>query len=147
MVIRMDLLPVQLSQRIQPTTVTLTSRSQQLLISMAILIFHLRLLQALCIIIHIHTLIRPRLLTYLAHPPIHILHPIRQPIVLTIHIYQPRQSCTTHIRTSMSRIICIRTRIPQRSLMYILIHHCRMTILLRTCLSQCQRAIVAPEGQ
>ena len=151
MVIRMALPPIRLSQRIQTTTITLTRTSQQLLIPMAILIHHLRLRQRL----HTHTLIRPLLLTYHAHPHIRILHPIRQPIVLTIHIHQPRQTCTTHIHTSMSRIIRIRTRIrtrihtriPQRSLMFILTHICRMTILRRTCLSQCQRAIVDPEGQ
>lgn len=149
MVIRMDLLPVRLSQRIQTTTITLTRTSQQLLIPMAILILHLHLLQRLRLIIHTHTLIRLHLLTYHAHPHIRILHPIRQPIVLTILILiqQPRQTCTTHMHTSMSRIIRIRTRIPQQSLMYILFHICRMTILLRTCLSQCQRAIVVPEGQ
>ena len=152
MVIRMDLLPVQLNQLIQMTIFTLIRTSQQLLIRMAILILHLHRLQRPCIIIHTHTLIRPRLLTYQPHPPIRIriLHPIRQPIVLTIHILQPRQTCTTHIRTSMKRtIIRIRTRIPRhlRSLMYILIHIYRMTIRLRNGLSQCQRVIVAPEGQ
>ena len=162
MVIRMDLLPVQLlpvqsSQLIQTTTVTLTltRMSQQLLIPMAILILHLRLPQRPqrpCIIIHTHTLIRHRLLTYHAHPPIRIriLHPIRQPIVLTIHVLQPRQTRTTRIHISMNRtIIRTHTRIPRhlQSLMYILIHIHRMTIRLRTDLSQCQRAIVAPEGQ
>lgn len=81
MVIRMDLLPVQLNHPAQTTTVTLTRTSQQLLIPMTIL--HLRLPQ----IIHTHTLIRLRLLIY----PIRIL-PIRQPFVLTmtIHMLQPR---------------------------------------------------------
>ena len=148
----MDLLPVQLSQLIQTTTTTLTHTSQQLLIPMAILILHLRLLHRPCRIIHTHTLIRPRPSTYHAHPPIPIpiLNPIHRPIVLTIRILQVRQTCTTHIHTSMSRtIIRIHTRIPRRlrSLMYILIHICRMTIRLRTSLSQCQRVIVAPEGR
>jgi hypothetical protein len=149
MVIHMDLPPVQSSQLIQTNTVTLTRTSQQSLIHIAnlILILPPRHLQRPCITIHTHTLIRPRLLTYRTHPPILIrtLHPIHQPIVLTIHILQPRQTRTTHIHT---RTI-IRTRIPRRlrSLMCILIHVYRMTIRLRTGLSQCQRAIVAPEGQ
>ena len=116
MVIRMDLLPVQLSQLIQTTTVTLTLTSQQLLIHMAILILRLRLPQRPCIIIHTHTLIRPRLLIYHPLPPIRILHRIRQPIVLTIHMLQPRQTCTTQIHTCMSRTTIrtrIRTRIPR----------------------------------
>ena len=145
MVIRMDLLPVQLCQLIQTTTVTLTRTSHQSLIPMVILILNLHLLQRPCIIIHIHTLIRPRLLTYHTQPPIRILHPIRQPIVL---ILQTRQTCTTLILTRMSRIIHTRTRIlRRRSLMYILIHIYRMTFRLRTSPSQCQRAIVVPEDQ
>ena len=152
MVIRMDLLPVQLNQLAQTTTVTLTRTSQQLLITMVILILHLRLSKHPCIIIHTHTLIRLRLLIYHVHPPIRILYRIRQPIVLTIHMLQPRQTCTTHIHTCMSRTIIrtrTRTRIPRRllSLMYILIHICRMTIRLRTGLGQCQRVIAALEGQ
>ena len=148
LVILMDLLPVQLSQLAQTTTVTLTRTSQQMLIPIPILILHLRLPQRPCIIIHTHTLIHFRLLIYHTHPPIRILDPIRQPIVLIIHILQPRQTCTTHIRTRMSRTL-IRTRILRRlsSLMYILIHICRMAICLRTGLGQCQQAIVALEGQ
>ena len=152
MVIRMDLLPVQLNQLAQTTTVTLTRTSQQLLITMVILILHLRLPKHPCIIIHTRTLIRLRLLIYHVHPPIRILYRIRQPIVLTIYMLQPRQTCTTHIHTCMSRTIIrirTRTRIPRRlrSLMYILIHICRMTIRLRTGLGQCQRVIAALEGQ
>jgi hypothetical protein len=149
MVIRMDLLPVQISQLAQTTIVTLTRTSQQLLIPMVILILHLRLPQHPRIIIHTHTLIRLRLLIYHVHPPIRILYRIRQPIVLTIHMLQPRQ---THIHTCMSRtIIRTRIRIPRRlwSLMciLILIHICRMIIRLRTGLGQCQRVIAALEGQ
>ena len=151
MVIRMDLLPVQF-QLTQTTTVALTRTSQQLLIHMAILILHLRLPQRPCITIHTHTLIRPRLIIYHAPPPIRILHPILQPIVLTIHMLQPRQTSTNHIHTCMSRTTIrtrTRTRIPHRlwSLMYILIHICQMNIHLRTDLGQCQRVIAAPEGQ
>ena len=144
LVMLMDLLLVQLSQLAQTTTVTLTRTSQQVLISLAILILHLRLPQLPCIIIHTHTLIRLHLLNYHAHPPIRILHLI----VLTIRILQPRQTCTTHIHTRMSRTI-IRTRILCRlsSLMYILIYIFRMTLYLRTGLGQCQRVIVALEGQ
>lgn len=140
----MDPLPVQSSQLAQTTTVILTRTSQQLLIPMAILTLHLRLPQRPCIITHTHTLIRLRLLIYHTHPPIHILHPIRQPIVLT-HILQLRQNCTMHTR--MSRTI-IRTRILRRlwSLMYILIHICWMTIRLRIGLSQCRRVIAALGG-
>jgi len=120
---------------------------QQVLILMAILIHHLRLPQRLCIIIHTHTLIRLRLLNYHSHPPIRILHPNRQSIVLTIHMLQPS---TTHIHTRMSRTnVRTRTPIPRRlsSLMYILIHIYRVTIRLRTSLGRCQRVIVALEGQ
>ena len=140
----MDLLPVQLSQLVQRTTVTLTRTSQQMLIPMAILILHLRLPQRPCMIIHTHTLIHLHLLIYHAHPPIRI----RQPIVLTIHMLQARQTCNTHIQIRMSRTI-IRTRILRRlsSLMCILIHIFRMTIRLRTGLGQCPRVIVALEGQ
>ena len=151
MVILMDLLPAQLAQT---TTVTVirTRTSQQLLKPMTILILHLRLPQRPCIIIHTRTLILilPRLLIYHAHPPIRIRHPIRRTIVSTIHMLQPKQTCITHIHTCMSHIIILtRTRIPRRlrSLIYILIHICRMTIRLRTGLCQCQRVAAALEGQ
>lgn len=141
----MDLLPIQLVQLAQTTTATPTRMSQQLLIPMAILILHLHLLQRPYTLIHTRTLIRLGLLIYHTHPHIRILYPIRQLIVLTIHMIQPRQIRTTHIHTHMSRnLIHILRRLL--SLMRIPIHICPIYIRLRTGLGQRQQ-VVCLEGQ
>jgi hypothetical protein len=101
LVMLMDLFPM----LAQTTTATLIHMTQQMLIPMVILILHLRLPQRPYTLIPTHTLIHLRLLIYHSHPHIriHILHPIRQPIVLSIHMIQPRRTRTTHIHTRMSR--------------------------------------------
>jgi hypothetical protein len=71
-----------------------------------------------------------------------ILHPIRQSIVLTIHMIQPRQTRTTHIHTRMSRnLIHIHILRHLSSLTHIHIHiHIHLIhIRLRTDLGQYQR--------